>query len=246
MDQVQEVQGAEYAFPYHHIPEVTARGFRSYRAWAWSLNYVTALRLVSDKLTQLGAESLIDVGCGDGALVHYVREALPHVRVAGIDYDERPIAFARLFTPDAEFVSGDIGKASWPRRFDAATLIEVIEHVPPAALPDFMRSVRNVMADDARLIVTVPHVNNPVEPKHYQHFTFDSLRAVLDGEFEVEEMFGFDRLANWKHRLQKVTNNRLWFADIRPLNRLLLQSELAFRSTTEKGCGRIFAVARGR
>jgi len=244
MDTVQAIQGAEYGFPYHYLAQPSAKSFRSYRAWDWSLSYVTALRLVSKKLEEIGATSLIDIGCGDGALVHHLHEALPHLRVTGIDFDERPIAFAKLLTPDAEFISGDIGKTSWAQPFEAATLVEVIEHIPPAELSGFMTSVRKVV--DGRLIVTVPHANMPVEPKHYQHFTFDSLRAVLEPQFEIEEMFGFDRVTGMKGALQKLTDNRLWFADIRPLNRMLLQSELGFKDMSGKGCARIFAVARTR
>lgn len=242
MDDIQAVQGAEYAFPYHYLAQPSDGSFRSYRAWDWSLSYVTALRLVTERLERAGARSLIDIGCGDGALVHFLHDALPQLRVSGIDFDERPIAFAKLLTPAAEFVAGDIAKARWDQPFDAATLIEVIEHIPPAELAGFMRAVRRVV--DGRLILTVPHANMPVEPKHYQHFTFDSLRAVLEPEFEVEEMFGFDRKTSLKSTLQKLTHNRLWFADIRPLNRMLLQSELSFRDGAERNCARIFAVAR--
>jgi SAM-dependent methyltransferase len=243
MDEVQARQGDEYVFPYHYLPQVTERGFRSYRSWGWSLNYVTALRLVGAQVAALAPASLIDIGCGDGALVHHIRKIAPEMRLAGIDYDERPIAFARAFTPGVEFVSGDIGAANWPEPFDTATLVEVIEHIPPAELPGFMAHVRRVMSPTGWLIVTVPHVNKPVEAKHYRHFSFASLTETLDG-FDIVDMFGFERLASWKRQVFRLADNRLWFAELKPLNRLMLQHELSFREKEERGCGRIFALAR--
>lgn len=246
MDQVQVLQSDAYDFPYHHLTQPVGGGFRSYRNWDWSLSYACALKLVSNKLLELGTQSHLDVGCGDGALVKYLHQILPATRVAGIDYDERAISWAQLFTPKVEFLHGDVTAINWPKPFESASLIEVIEHIPPAELPAFLSGVRGALRDDGWLIVTVPHSNKRVEPKHFQHFSFSSLTSVLDEHFEVQEIFGFEQIGRGRHALQKLLNNRSFFLEIHGLNQMLLSSELRFRTGTEKGCGRIFAAARCR
>lgn len=242
MDAVQKIQSDEYGFPYHYLAHLDREGFSAYRDWGWSLSYVTALRRVLERLKALGTQSHIDIGCGDGALVKNLAEGMPGARLAGIDYDEQAIAFARAFNPELEFFTGDITKMTWPEPFETATLIEVIEHIQPDFLPQFLAACRSAIRDDGTLIVTVPHANKPLEAKHYRHFTFDSLKEALSGSFEVKEIWGFERRGKAKRAIARALNNPVFFAELKFVNRLLLNRELGFFKRDEEGCGRIMAI----
>jgi len=89
--------------------------------------------------------SLLDVGCGEGVLVHKWAERLGEKRVVGIDLEEESIqaGWAEREAPNLEYRTMQAGRATGPSptdrvenlpfadgEFDLASAIEVLEHVP--------------------------------------------------------------------------------------------------------------------
>ncbi len=93
--------------------------------------------------------SLLDVGCGEGVLVHRWAERLgTQTRVVGIDLEEESIqaGWAERQAPNLEYRTMLPGRATGPspadrvenlpfaeNEFDLASAIEVLEHVPDPA-----------------------------------------------------------------------------------------------------------------
>ena len=81
--------------------------------------------------------SVLDVGCGTGAFLTFLRERIPGLRQAGIELDPGRAAEARQANPAADVRAGDALRtlAEIDGRFDLITLWDVFEHVTqPAAL----------------------------------------------------------------------------------------------------------------
>ena len=90
-------------------------------------------RTLDELLTRAAPRSLLDVGCGEGVLVHRWALAMPDRRVVGIDLEEDSIQagwaerqaanleYRTMPADDLPFATGE---------FDLATAIEVLEHVP--------------------------------------------------------------------------------------------------------------------
>jgi len=83
--------------------------------------------------------SLLDVGCGEGVLVHKWAERLGEKRVVGIDLEEESIqaGWAEREAPNLEYRTMQAGRADRVENlpfadgeFDLASAIEVLEHVP--------------------------------------------------------------------------------------------------------------------
>ena len=77
--------------------------------------------------------SLLDVGCGEGVLVHRWAERLGGKRVVGIDLEEESLqaGWSRRQAPNLEYRTmraEDLPFAA--NEFDLASAIEVLEHVP--------------------------------------------------------------------------------------------------------------------
>lgn len=72
---------------------------------------------------------IADIGCGDGAILSYVKRQLPGMRGIGIDISDRilePVAAAGFETRRMDF--SDSNQRTFPQS-DYALLFEVIEHV---------------------------------------------------------------------------------------------------------------------
>ena len=244
----QDIQHEQYAFPYHYLPSLS-RGdtsFSSSRRWGFSLSYVTALRLIFDTFKANETMAHLDIGCGDGALLHHLRKRYPQAKLSGIDYDANAIEWARMFNADIEFFCEDLHTVQFTTVWQSASLIEVIEHIPPDSLDHFMDGVRGLLPAGALLVVTVPHKNRPVAEKHYQHFDFALLRRTLEPRFKIDDMFGFDFLPLPERLYRKfLTKDRLHI-ESSVINRFRLAHQLGRKDRSEKDCGRIFAVARAQ
>ena len=109
-----------------------------------------------DGLFELAApRSLLDVGCGEGVLVHRWAARLGEGRVVGMDLEEESIqaGWAERQAPNLEYRLLEASRLPFDAdEFDLACAIEVLEHVPDPEL-----TVRE-MARWARrhLLVSVP------------------------------------------------------------------------------------------
>lgn len=248
MEPQQEAQERQYTFPYHYLPVVEDGRFRQHRYWSWGYRYLGRLRVALDLLGGLDFRSLIDVGCGDGRFLVEVQERFGDLRLLGIDSSGRAITLARQMSPALRYERVDIVTHPPDDRFEVATLLEVIEHVPPDILPRFLSAVAGVLEPGGYLIVTAPHVNAPLPKKHFQHFEPDRLREVLPPSLTLLKTVAFDRSSRLLSLLQKLMGGSgRYFVLTHPgLNDFLLRYylERCLYGGGERRCQRIACLAR--
>jgi SAM-dependent methyltransferase len=91
---------------------------------------------LDELFTQADAQSLLDVGCGEGVLTHRWAQRLgDQKRVVGIDLDDPALhaEWAKRTAPNLEYrVMKAENLPFADDEFDAAAAIEVLEHVPDA------------------------------------------------------------------------------------------------------------------
>ena len=127
--------------------------------------------------------SVVDLGCGDGALLAAIREVLPEAALAGIDLSPAQIAQNRDSVPDADWYVANLETDTMdlPRRFAALTASEVIEHLADPGR--FLRNARQLAADGALLVLstqsgTIRETERSVG--HVHHFTAPQMTQLLD------------------------------------------------------------------
>jgi 2-polyprenyl-3-methyl-5-hydroxy-6-metoxy-1,4-benzoquinol methylase len=112
-------------------------------------------RTLDELFTAAGPTSLLDVGCGEGVLVHKWAQRLGQARVVGIDLEEPSIqaGWAERQAPNLEYrVMHAENLPFSENEFHTATAIEVLEHVPD---PEHTLSEMARCAE-CHLLVSVP------------------------------------------------------------------------------------------
>ena len=102
-----------------------------------------------------GAGKVLDIGCGPGT---FIGNYLDGVDCLGIDFSAPQIDYANRRYGDGRASLLDAG-ARRPRcqRFDAITMIELIEHLPPADARRLLAEARGLLSPQGRLVVTTPN-----------------------------------------------------------------------------------------
>jgi len=130
-----------------------------------TLLHIERLNTVVRTLQSSGARSVLDLGCGPGELLLRLREHAQFVRLLGIDIDERALADARAamglnwLQPDPRLAVrlGSFEEVDAELTgFDAAVMLETIEHIAPGHLPRVERAVFAGM-HPRLLLVTTPN-----------------------------------------------------------------------------------------
>ena len=211
-----------YEFPYHHLIEfdsLDGTGFSQCRNHAGGYRYAAYLIRLLEVVGALDFSSLIDIGCGDGYFLRNLAERMPNRNLMGVDLSDSAIEWARLFSKRLDnkshavnFECRDVVANPLPRQFDIATSIHVLEHIPPETLPGFVRANAALVRPGGQFIAMVPSTRLSVAriKRHYQHFTADSLGALLSPQFRVDsiEHLNNDRVGG--AILSKLLTNRLF------------------------------------
>lgn len=104
---------------------------------------------------------ILDVGCGEGAVLGLLREK-GYRRLAGFDLSGENVALCR--GSGLEFVgrhdANEIESFTPGERFDVVLLVDLIEHLPKAtALPLLIAASRR-LADGGRLVIQTPNMGS--------------------------------------------------------------------------------------
>jgi len=163
----------------------------------------SARRLLPFLRNGLEVNSVVDVGCGTGSWLSEW-SGIGVTQILGVDgnYVRRD----RLKIGQSEFVPVDLG-GEWnlDRRFDLAQSLEVAEHLPPAAGPDFIGKLCR-LADVVLFSAAQPgqggehHVNE--RPLDYWRaifeengfHAFDVVRPRFRADMEVEPWYRYNVL----------------------------------------------------
>ena len=242
-----KIQSEQYAFPYHWLPEFSKSQFIGWgRTLDWGLEYWAYTETCRALLSDLRFGSLLDVGCGDGRFLNYVMHHGIRGRLVGIDLDERAIQFAKAFNHEngLTFECRDIRAVK--ECFDAATLIEVMEHIPGPSLSGFFLNINHLLNPGGFLVVSVPHRNVPVSRKHYQHYDSPSLIEIMRAAgFSVEKMIFVHKRSKLLSALRRILCNKWYCSNSAFANDLLGQVyKNLFLICKEDRCSHICILAR--
>jgi len=113
-------------------------------------------KALADHLMRLSPRTVVDIGCGTGPLVAELTGR--GVRCIGVDSSPDALDAARRRTPSATFHEGSVGAIPLPdASTDAATLIEVVEHLDDVTLAAALSEARRILRPGGTLMLTTPN-----------------------------------------------------------------------------------------
>lgn len=160
-------------------------------------------------LKQCGAKRVIDLGCGEGRLLKALLQDKSFAEIVGVDVSYRALEIAqerlhldRLPPMQQERIKLIQGSLTYRDKrltgYDAATVVEVIEHLDPPRLAAFER-VLFEFARSAAVVITTPNVeynvkfeNLPAGKLRHKDHRFEWTREEFQGwANRVAERFGY-------------------------------------------------------
>jgi ubiquinone/menaquinone biosynthesis C-methylase UbiE len=157
-------------------------------------------RWVSNLVVATGAESVLDVGCGEGFTIERLLATDGRLPMQGLDFDLPALVRAKEGHPEVFFQMGDIRRLPYVREsFDLVLCLEVLEHLaePLGALEELKR------VSGRFCLISVPNepwfmLSNLLrgknvrawgnDPEHVQHWSAGRFLAMVGEYFTVERV----------------------------------------------------------
>jgi len=148
--------------------------------------------------------SIVDVGCGSGAILHFLKDELGYCNVKGIDLNKSNAIFAKNFRK-IDIDLKDVSELDGTQKFDLVITTENIEHISDPKL--YIDKLCNIIKTTGYLCITTPHNDNTATsvmglsgdhfcaPNHQNYFNFKNLSKLLNSK-------GFDVINHWIDKSQ--------------------------------------------
>lgn len=136
-------------------------------------------------------DTVLDLGCGNGAATKRIVERYPDAEVVGVDVAETALERAREAVPEATFERADVLEyvRETDRTFDAVVELECLCYPlterSVATMLEFAEDLRGVLGDDGTLVSTHVHMPRDVEPIVGQSRTARTLRTIVEAAFDL-------------------------------------------------------------
>ena len=193
----------------HYLGTFTEHGATS-RGVDWgsdgerhALRLAKMLQLLSHSGVGEGEErTLLDVGCGYGALYPYLRSRWPRMQYTGIDLCKPMIDAALEAHPSASWIVGDLLEHDWTTRYDFVVCNGVLTQkltTDPTEMLAFAETFIKRMFELSNIgmafNVMTSHVNYKVpnlyyrDPGQVMHWVLDNItnRVIIDHSYELYE-----------------------------------------------------------
>jgi 2-polyprenyl-3-methyl-5-hydroxy-6-metoxy-1,4-benzoquinol methylase len=152
------------------------------------------------------SDNVLDLGCGNGYLAYDIAEKAK--RVTGIDIRPKNIdkAKARFQRPNLSFMVGDATTETFPQRFDAIVLSNVLEHIEKRV--EFLKKLKGI---SSKIIFRVPMINRDwtamYKKIHGYEYRLDDTHFI---EYTLETLLAELAEAGWKLDYYQINWGEIW------------------------------------
>ena len=201
------------------------------------LRYDIALKLIGRPFG-----SVLDYGSGDAALATLMANEGARVTI----FDPSRTALQYATTADQRLLAIEgLTYLPFPKDiFDTVTMLETLEHIPDEEEMPSLNEVSRVLKPGGLLVLSVPHSNVPVSPKHYRHYDSETIKDRL-----TNIGFGITSIHTYKELNSNINNPLIRKSLLAPyyvMDKFVrhLNGNVGLVETLEQNASGIFVVAR--
>ena len=100
------------------------------------------------------SETLLDVGCGGGVLLHKIKEMMPQLKTYGIEPNESYSKLAKNKSNAEDIQTDYFNENSFSRKFDIIVSSDVLEHVDEPK--SFLNEIYNSLEENGIIYLEIP------------------------------------------------------------------------------------------
>jgi SAM-dependent methyltransferase len=148
-------------------------------------------RGILQQLKKVPHRELLDVGCGNGELLLWLRSMLGGTtRFVGADLSEETVEANRTRHPFAEFHALDVQNRALDATFEAVVCTEVVEHLDDR--PRALKNLASMVSRGGHLVLTCPTGKLHATEKNFGHVSHPTPRELkgqlVDAGLDVVSM----------------------------------------------------------
>lgn len=146
-----------------------------------------AVQLVADWAPP-NPKRVLEIGCGIGATCWRMARAWPEAEVIGADVSLLSIEVAKTCfrRPNLSYRAGLVTEGAFAGSFDLVVLMDTYEHIALSDRPSLHRTISSLLANEARLIMTVP---TPTVLRHLRREIPSEIQPV-DEDVTLQDIVG--------------------------------------------------------
>lgn len=136
--------------------------------------------LIKNLLKSENPKNILDVGCGTGETLSFLKTIFPRARLTGVDASSQAVRYTRNRGHEAK-VADALHLPFADNSFDTVLLLDVIEHIRDDA--KVIKEARRVLKSGGTIIITVPALQiiwsaHDINQGHFRRYTRRRLRSL--------------------------------------------------------------------
>ncbi|MBB6485573.1 class I SAM-dependent methyltransferase [Rhizobium lusitanum] len=207
---------------FHPIVAGTSNFYQAIAAVDYYNNDKWEFDAAASEIEKAGARSILDVGCGSGLFLDYLKARLPEASLFGYELNEQLLldlakrGYGTLPVDPAAFATAD----GAPLQFDAICMMQVLEHVDNPVT--FIETFLPLLRPGGTFVITTPNSEGPIRafpraltevpPHHTTRWTERSFRALCEAHQLDVSAVRFEPLPDylWDSYLPVVWDEPIW------------------------------------
>lgn len=176
--------------------------------------YKSQSKIIIDEAIQNKVNSILDIGCGDGAICGTIATMLPESKIDGFDAERDAIICGNKKINDLKITNVTLNQSTieesknlyMGRSFEMIFSLDVIEHLPnPVEMIDFIKQFSTKQTKTI-LIGTPLYISDElVSPYHVKEYTKEEIRKIVGSENIKKEWILSGKRRPSNNRSQKKT-----------------------------------------
>lgn len=138
------------------------------------------ISLLLDELRPI--QSVLDVGCGQGRMAHFLQSEIPEASYSGMDLAQSQLDGTRKVRPDGTYHLSRLQDFTPDRKWDLVLASEVLLHIPPQ---DIALACARLLDVTGRYLITVDWTR-PLQGKIAPWNWLHDYQTLLEPDVEIE------------------------------------------------------------